>query len=159
MADEPQVIELCIPGEFGYEKMALKLFEAAAEKIGFACGEAIDLEVSKACRNAIELARQLDTDRRALVLLSISANRLRIDVKDEGRGDPPPDHFREPDISRKVADLETLRQMDIHIVHGPADETGFVEPEKGGRDLFRMVIYVRKNDQTTVTPAGQCDCH
>ena len=39
MADETQVIELRIPSEFGYEKMALKLVEAAAEKIGSLAGK------------------------------------------------------------------------------------------------------------------------
>ena len=161
MADETQVIELRIPSEFGYEKMAMKLVGAVAEKTGFACERVVDLTtaVSKACRNTIELAKQLDTDRRVLVLLSIDADRLTIDVKDEGRGDPPPDHFGEPDISRKVADQETPRKMGIHSIRGLVDEAGFVELEQGGGNSFRMVIYVRKNDKNAVAPARQSDCH
>ena len=85
MADATQAIELRIPGEFGYEKMAVKLVGAVAEKMGFACErvEELTTAVSKACLNAIEHVNQRNTSARVLVLFSSGDDRLRIDVSDK----------------------------------------------------------------------------
>lgn len=149
MSDETRVIELKIPNEFGYEKMAMKLAEAVAKKMGFSSDRIQDLKtaVAEACLNAIEHGNQLDASTRVLVLLSIDSDRLAIDVKDEGRGGPPPDHFPEPDIDRKVAGKEALRHMGMYIIRHLVDEAGFVEPELGGGNQFRMVIHLQKEGQ------------
>ena len=146
MADETRVIELRIPSEFGYEKLAMKLVGAVAQQMGFAAERVKDLKtaVSEACLNAIEHGNQLDANTRVLVLLSIDADRLSIDVTDEGRGGPPPNHFPEPDIRRKVAGQETLRQMGIYVIKNLVDEAGFVEPTLGGGNQFRMVIHLQR---------------
>jgi serine/threonine-protein kinase RsbW len=146
MADETRVIELRIPSEFGYEKLAMRLAGAVAQQMGFASERVKDLKtaVSEACLNAIEHGNQLDASTQVLVLLSIDANRLSIDVTDEGRGGPPPNHFPEPDIKRKVAGQETLRQMGIYVIQNLVDEAGFVEPALGGGNQFRMVIHLQR---------------
>jgi serine/threonine-protein kinase RsbW len=146
--DEGQVIELRIPSEFGYEKMAMKLAGAVAQRMGFAPERVDDLKtaVSEACLNAIEHGNQLDASARVLVLFNIRPDRLRIDVTDEGRGGPPPDHFPEPDINRKVAGEEEPRRMGIHVIQQLVDEAGFVEPAPDAGNRFRMVI--RFQDKT-----------
>ncbi len=146
MADETRVVELRIPNEFGYEKMAMKLAGAVAEQLGCAPDRVDDLKtaVSEACLNAIEHGNQLDASLQVVVLLSIKADRLRIDVRDEGRGGPPPDHFPEPDIDRKVAGQEEPRRMGIHVIRQLVDEAGFVESKQGSGNQFRMVIYLQR---------------
>jgi len=146
MTDETRVVELKIPSEFGYEKMAMKLAGAVAQQMGFAPERVEDLKtaVAEACLNAIEHGNQLDASTRVLVLLSIDADRLSIDVKDEGRGGPPPDRFPEPDIERKLAGQEGLRQMGMYVIRHLVDEAGFVEPELGGGNRFRMVIHLQR---------------
>jgi serine/threonine-protein kinase RsbW len=146
MADETRLIELRIPSEFGYEKLAMRLAGAVAQQMGFASERVKDLKtaVSEACLNAIEHGNQLDASTQVLVLLSIDADRLSIDVTDEGRGGPPPNHFPEPDIRRKIAGQETLRQMGIYVIQNLVDEAGFVEPALGGGNQFRMVIHLRR---------------
>lgn len=146
MADETRVIELRIPSEFGYEKLAMRLAGAVAQQMGFASERVKDLKtaVSEACLNAIEHGNQLDASTQVLVLLSIDADRLSIDVTDEGRGGPPPNQFPEPDIKRKVAGQETLRQMGMYVIQNLVDEAGFVEPALGGGNQFRMVIHLQR---------------
>jgi serine/threonine-protein kinase RsbW len=148
MKDETRVIELKIPNEFGYEKIAMKLAGAVARQMGFAPGRVEDLKtaVAEACLNAIEHGNQLDDSTRVLVLLSIDADRLAIDVKDEGRGGPPPSVFPAPDISRKIAGQEALRHMGMYVIKHLVDEAGFVEPELGGGNQFRMVIHLQAQE-------------
>jgi serine/threonine-protein kinase RsbW len=148
MKDVTRVIELRIPSELGYEKMAMKLAGAVAQQMGFAPDRVEDLKtaVAEACLNAIEHGNRLDASTRVLVLLSIAADRLAIDVKDEGRGGPPPNFFPEPDINRKVAGKETLRHMGIYIIRHLVDEAGFVEPDLGGGNQFRMVIHLQRQE-------------
>ena len=146
MADETRVIELRIPSALGYEKMAMQLAGAVAQQMGFAPERVEDLEtaVSEACINAIEHGNQLDASTRVSVLLSIDADRLSIDVRDEGRGGPPPDHIPEPDIERKLAGQETLRHMGIFLIKHLVDEAGFVETEAGSGNRFRMVLHLER---------------
>lgn len=146
MADERRVIELWIPSELGYEKMAMKLAGAVAQQMGFAPERAEDLEtaVSEACLNAMEHGNQLDASTRVRVLLSVDADRLIIDVRDEGRGGPPPDHIPEPDIERKLAGEETLRHMGLFLIKHLVDEAGFVEPDVGSGNQFRMVMHLQR---------------
>jgi serine/threonine-protein kinase RsbW len=146
MADETRVIELWIPSELGYEKMAMQLAGAVAQQMGFAPERAEDLEtaVSEACLNAMEHGNQLDAGTQVRVRLSIDADRLSIDVRDEGRGGPPPDRFPEPDLERKLAGEETLRQMGIFLIKHLVDEAGFVASEPGSGNRFRMVMHLQR---------------
>jgi serine/threonine-protein kinase RsbW len=146
MTDATQVIELRIPSEFGYEKMAMKLAGAVAQQMGFAPKRVEDLKtaVAEACLNAIEHGNRSDASTRVLVLLNIDADRLSIDVTDEGRGGPPPDDFPKPDISHKIAGKETLRKMGIYVIQQLVDEAGFVEPTLGSGNRFRMVIHLQR---------------
>jgi serine/threonine-protein kinase RsbW len=150
MEKETRIIELRIPSEFGFEKMATRLAAAVAQEMGFASDRVEDLKtaVAEACLNAIEHGNQLDASTRVLVLLNIDDDRLAIDVKDEGRSGPPPDTVPKPDIGRKVAGQEALRQMGMYIIQHLVDEAGFVEPELGKGSQFRMVIHLQRHNST-----------
>jgi serine/threonine-protein kinase RsbW len=139
-----KVIELRIPNEFGYEKMAMKLAGAVAEQMGFAPDRVEDLKtaVSEACLNAIEHGNRLDSSARVHLLLTVSPDRLRIDVTDEGRGGLPPEEFPKPDIKRKIAGQEEPRRMGIHVIQQLVDEAGFVETDLGGGNRYRLVLHL-----------------
>jgi serine/threonine-protein kinase RsbW len=143
MDEKTRVVEIRVPSELGYEKMAMKLAGAVAQKMGFASDrvEGLKTAVAEACLNAIEHGNQLDANTHVLVLLSIDDDRLAIDVKDEGRGGAPPERFPEPAF--KVNDPKTLRHMGIYIIRNLVDEAGFVEPNLGKGNQFRMVIHLK----------------
>lgn len=139
-----KVIELRIPSEFGYEKMAMKLAEAVAEQMGFAPDRVEDLKtaVSEACLNAIEHGNRLDSGTRVYLLLSVFPDRLCIDVTDEGRGGLPPEKLPEPDIKRKIAGQEEPRRMGLHVIRQLVDEAGFVETASDGGNRYRLVLHL-----------------
>jgi serine/threonine-protein kinase RsbW len=144
--DKTRIIELKIPSEMGYEKVARKLAGAVAQQMGFVSERVEDLKtaVAEACLNAIEHGNQCDANTRVLVLLHIEPDRLSIDIRDEGKGGPPPEHFPEPDITRKLAGQEPLRHMGMYVIQRLVDEAGFVEPEMGDGNQFRMVIHLQR---------------
>ncbi len=119
----------------------MKLARAVAEQMGFPPGRVEDLQtaVSEACLNAIEHGNRLDSSARVGVVFTVLEDRLRIDVKDEGRGDPPPDQLPEPDIQRKIAGQEEPRRMGLHVIRQLADEARFVDTADDGSQ-FRIVL-------------------
>ncbi len=149
---ETRVIELKIPSELGYEKMTRKLAGAVARQMGFEPERVEDLQtaVAEACANAIEHGNQLDANIPVRILLSIDADRLSIEIRDEGRGGPPPDYIPEPDITRKVIGQETLRHMGIFLIQHLVDEAGFIESETGVGNQFRMVMHLTPRTETNL---------
>ncbi len=144
-----RVIELKIPSELGYEKLIRKLAGAVAQQMGFEPGRVEDLQaaVAEACANAIEHGNQLDADAPVRILLIIDADQLSIEIQDEGRGGPPPDYIPEPDITRKIAGQETLRNMGIFLIHRLVDEAGFIESETGDGNRFRIVMHLTPRER------------
>jgi serine/threonine-protein kinase RsbW len=137
-----RVVELGIPSELGYEKMAMQLSAALARQMGFEPDRIDDLKtaVSEACLNAIEHGNQLEADARVVIRLQVEDDRLLVDVYDQGRGGPPPAEFPEPDISRKIAGQEETRRMGIYVIRQLVDEAGFVEAPPDGGNQFRIVM-------------------
>ena len=140
--DAARVVELGIPSELGYEKMAMQLTAAVAQQMGFEPERIDDLKtaVSEACLNAIEHGNQLDAGARVVVRLKANADRLLVDIHDQGRGGPPPAHIPEPDIQRKIAGQEETRRMGIYVIQQLVDEAGFVETPCNGGNQFRIVM-------------------
>ena len=149
MKGKTRVIELKIPSEPGYEKMPQKLTGAVAQQMGFAPDRVDDLKtaVAEACLNAIEHGNHLDANIPVRVLLSIDADRLSIDIEDQGLGGPPPTHFPEPDITRMVMGQEPLGHMGMYVIQHLVDEAGFVEPQAGSGNQFRMVMHLNRQEE------------
>jgi serine/threonine-protein kinase RsbW len=142
--DEHKTIELKIPSEAGYEKLAMKLAASVAERMGFAPDRVEDLKtaVSEACINAICHGNRLDATTKVLVVLTIEDTRLAIDVKDEGQGGPPPGEFEVPDIEKQIAGLQAPGGFGLFVIRHLVDEAEFIVPETGAGNQFRMVIYL-----------------
>jgi serine/threonine-protein kinase RsbW len=147
MNDNTRVIELRIPSELGYEKMAARLAETVAQHVGFAPERVEDLRtaVSEACLNAIEHGNQMVAGTRVRVRISAYSDRLDIEVHDEGRGSPPPDHFPEPDIKRKIKGEEGVRQMGLYVIRRLVDESGFVKTDPSTGNQFRIVMRLKRS--------------
>lgn len=142
--DHSRTVELKVPSEPGYEKLAMKLAASVADRMGFAPERIEDLKtaVSEACLNAMRHGNLLDATTKVLVVLTIGDARLSIDVKDEGRGGPPPAEFREPDIEKQIAGLQTPGGLGLFVIQHLVDEAEFVEPEVGTGNQFRMAIFL-----------------
>lgn len=139
-----RTVELKIPSEAGFEKVAMRLAAEVAERMGFSPDRIEDLKtaVSEACLNAIRHGNLMDEATKVLVALTIEDSKLAIDVKDEGRGGPPPEEVQEPDIEKQIAGLEKPGGLGLFVIQHLVDEAEFVEPEAGAGNRFRMVIYL-----------------
>ncbi|MSP11559.1 MAG: ATP-binding protein [Chloroflexi bacterium] len=140
--DYRKTVELKIPNEAGYEKIAMKLAASVAEGMGFAPERVEDLKtaVSEACLNAMQHGNQDDVTARLFVILTIEASSLAIDVKDEGRGGRPPETIESPDMEKKLAGLQKPRGLGLFVIQHLVDEAMFVAPDVGEGNQFRMVI-------------------
>jgi serine/threonine-protein kinase RsbW len=92
-------IEILIPSELGYEKVAMASVATIAKKMGFPPDKIEDLKtaLAEACTNAIEHGNSLDIRTQVSVVVRVKADRLKIKVIDEGHR-PIPTQIPERDF-------------------------------------------------------------
>ncbi len=143
-----RTIELKIPCEQGYEKMAMELAAQLAAKMGFSQSRIEDLRtaVSEACMNAMEHGNVFDVDTKILVAMTAFDDRLAIDVLDQGRSGPPPTEVVAPDLEAQFEGLMAPGGMGLFVIKALVDEADFVEPDLGPGNQFRMVIHLQTEE-------------
>jgi len=144
-----QTIELKIPCESGFEKVAMNTAADCARMLGMADERVEDVRtaVSEACINAMEHGNMFDITTKVYVAMTLDRDRLEIDVIDEGRSGPPPTEVRAPDLEAQVDGLLPPGGMGLFVIKALVDEADFVEPELGHGTQFRMVIHVQPKEQ------------
>jgi serine/threonine-protein kinase RsbW len=148
MARTPRSVELKIPAEHGYEKMAMNVAAELATLGKFPQSRIDDLRtaVSEACINAMEHGNLNDTTTKVYVVMTMDEDRLAIDVVDEGRSGPPPTDVTAPDIEAQMAGLAEPGGMGLFVIKALVDEADFVEPDLGKGSKFRMVVHLQRPD-------------
>ena len=143
-------IELKIPSEHGYEKMAMNVAADLARMMRFPPERVEDLRtaVSEACINAMEHGNVDDVSTKVYVVMTVHDDRLAIDVLDEGRSGPPPTEVRAPDLEAQLAGLAEPGGMGLFVIKALVDEADFVEPDLGPGNQFRMVIHLQPEDRS-----------
>ena len=81
-------VEVRLPSQLGYEKVAMSTAAAVAKLMGFREDRVEDLKtaVAEACINAIEHGNKLNDDLSVGVVLSAGINALEVKVIDDGKG-------------------------------------------------------------------------
>jgi serine/threonine-protein kinase RsbW len=140
-----RTIELKIPSEHGYEKMAMQVAAELAEMMGFTRERTEDVctAVSEACINAMEHGNGLDGDTKVFVVMTAGEERLAIDVIDQGHSDPPPSEITAPDLEAQFEGRLPPGGMGLFVIKSLVDEAEFVEPDLGVGNQFRMVIHLQ----------------
>jgi serine/threonine-protein kinase RsbW len=139
-----RVVELRIPGELGYEKIAREAVATVARRLNFSEDKIDDIKtaISEACTNAIRYGSGSDARMKVVVVLTADEEKLDILIKDPGAGGAPPMDINIPDINGMIEGKARFGGMGLYIIRELVDEAGFVE---GGDDeegnQFRMVIY------------------
>ncbi len=143
-----QTIELKIPCETGFEKVAMNTAAYCARMIGMTDERVDDVKtaVSEACINAMEHGNENDISTKVYVLMTLQPDRLAIDVVDEGRSGPPPAEVTVPDLEAQIEGLTPPGGMGLYVIKALVDEAEFVEPEAGQGTQFRMVIHVQPKE-------------
>lgn len=138
MQPEKRSIEIHIPSEYGYEKVAMASAVATAKRMGFSPDRIEDLRtaVSEACLNAIEHGNKQDISTRVMVVMTVQPESLEVHVTDQGR-QPLPDDFPKP------GEKPGARHRGIFIIQNLMDEVEFASAPAGGNQV-RMVIHLNK---------------
>jgi serine/threonine-protein kinase RsbW len=139
-------VEVRLPSELGFEKVALSTAASMAGLMGFSDDRIEDLKtaVAEACINAIEHGNHLNENLSVGIILSTSADELEVKVVDNGSGiskQPP-----RPDIDRKVHGEEDPRGMGMFLIQALVDEAEWVHDSKGKGSYVRLVIRLDKEN-------------
>ena len=141
-------VELKIPSETGYEKVAMRMAGEIAQKMGFSRERIQDLEtaVAEACINALEHGNQFDVTTKIYITMTVHEDRLAIDVVDEGRSGPPPTAIVAPDMEAQLEGLLPPGGMGLFVIKSLVDEAEFVAPDLGVGNQFHMVIHLQPGE-------------
>jgi serine/threonine-protein kinase RsbW len=145
-----RVVELRIPSELGYEKIAREAVATVADRLNFSGEKVEDIKtaISEACTNAIRYGSGSDARMKVVVILTADDDKLDILIKDPGASGAPPGDVNIPDISGMVEGTERLGGMGLYIIRELVDEAGFVEAvDEDEGNQFRMVIYRMGDDE------------
>jgi serine/threonine-protein kinase RsbW len=142
------VVELRIPSELGYEKIAREAVATVARRLNFDEDKTEDIKtaVGEACTNAIRYGGGADGRMKVVVILTADEDKLDILIKDPGASGAPPTDVNIPDISGMVEGTTRLGGMGLYIIRELVDEAGFVEGDENEGNQFRMVIYRMSDD-------------
>ena len=141
------VVEVRLPSELGFEKVAMSTAAGVAQMMGFSADRIADLKtaVAEACINAIEHGNQMDQTLHIGVELSSTETELEVRVSDEGDG-PESAGSGLPDMDKKMLGEEDPRGMGMFLIQALVDEA---EWHRGppGKSFVRLVIRLDKENQ------------
>jgi serine/threonine-protein kinase RsbW len=137
---DDQTVEVSLPNRLGYERIAMECTASFARIVGLLRDRIDDLKtaVSEACLNAIEHGNQGRPEARVVITLHYTGNAFTVTVLDEGEGGVP-ELFEEPDIEKKIANLEAPRGLGLFLMKNLVDQIEFNHETAGGHSV-RMVL-------------------
>ena len=141
MLDE-HTIEVSLPNKLGYERIAMACSATFAKIVGFLPERIEDLKtaVSEACLNAMEHGNLNRPDKRVLITMDYKDHVFRVSVMDQGEGmENSPEMFEEPDIDKKIENLQTPRGLGIFLIKQLVDQVEFNQMTDEGH-MVRMVL-------------------
>ena len=136
-------VEVRLPSELGFEKVALSTAASVATLMGFSADRVEDLKtaVAEACINAIEHGNQLNDSLTVGVVLSTTDDELEVRVIDDGCGvNQTP---ASPDMDRKMLGEEDPRGMGMFLIQALVDEAEWHQGPPG-KSFVRLVIRLDK---------------
>jgi len=136
-------VEVRLPSELGFEKVALSTAASVAILMGFSADRVEDLKtaVAEACINAIEHGNHLDDSLSVGVVLSTTDDELEVKVIDDGSGiiGAP----ATPDMDKKMLGEEDPRGMGMFLIQALVDEAEWHQGPPG-KSFVRLVIRLDK---------------
>ncbi|MGD8369749.1 MAG: ATP-binding protein [Desulfobacterales bacterium] len=145
---DSETVEVCIPSEMGYERIAMDCSAAFARMAGFDPSRIEDLKtaVSEACINAIEHGNKDISNARVVVTISYDGESFAVEVMDQGAGiaEMP----EEPDIDRKIQKLEKSRGLGLFLIKQLTDQVEFCKKGDTGHAV-RMVLQMKGEPKQT----------
>ncbi|HWQ14982.1 MAG TPA: ATP-binding protein [Roseiflexaceae bacterium] len=137
-------IELSIPSELGYERVARDAVAAFARRFGFDHERIEDLKTAlgEACINAIEHGNAHAPGLRIAVNCVCEGECLTVEIHDNGLR-PYMGHSSPAGIENKLRGCAPRRGMGLMMISALVDEAGFAASADGG-NVFRLALYRRR---------------
>jgi serine/threonine-protein kinase RsbW len=139
----PRVVELTIPSELNYEKIAMSSASSVAKQMGFSDERIEDVKtaLSEACINAIEHGTK-DKDAKVMINFTLEEDRLKIDVKDKGKGFDV-DNVEQPQIEKKLQKQQKSRGWGLFLIKELVDDVE-IENVPGAGNQVTMIINLKR---------------
>ncbi len=143
MKDHTNMVEVHLPNELGYEKIAMEAAAATAKMLGFSPDRVDDLRtaVSEACINAIEHGPKQQRTERLLITLKAGEGELQVEVHDTG--DPYTIPHKRPNLKRKMEGGSPPRGWGLFLIRNLVDKFEVAASEGG--NVTRMIITLHKS--------------
>ncbi len=134
-----QSIEISLPNQLGYERIAMACSATFAKMLGFSPERIEDLKtiVAEAAINAMQHGNKERPDARVTVLMSFKDDTIHVAVKDEGEGIKK--ILPDPDIDRIINNLDPPIGFGTFLIKELADEVEF-DKTADGTSVVKMAI-------------------
>jgi serine/threonine-protein kinase RsbW len=134
-----QSIEISLPNQLGYERIAMACSATFAKMLGFSPERIEDLKtiVAEAAINAMQHGNKERPDARVTVLMSFKDDTIHVAVKDEGEGIK--EILPDPDIERIVNNLDPPIGFGTFLIRELADRVEF-DKTADGASIVKMAI-------------------
>lgn len=132
---EPQMIEISLPSELGYEKVATSAIATLADHMGFSTERIDDLKtaLSEAVINSIEHGNQLNVQLKVQIIALIESRALTLKIIDQGQQPLP-------NLNLARQERADHRGWGLFLVKSLVDEVkALVTP---GRNELQMTMYI-----------------
>jgi serine/threonine-protein kinase RsbW len=132
-------IEISLPNQLGYERIAMACSESFAKMLGFSPERIEDLKtiVAEAAINAMQHGNKERPDTRVTVSMNFKDDTIHITVQDEGEGIK--EFLPDPDIDRIVNELDPPVGFGTFLIRELADQVAF-EKTAAGANVVKMAI-------------------
>ena len=134
-----QSIEISLPNQLGYERIAMACSASFAKMLGFSPERIEDLKtiVAEAAINAMQHGNKERPDARVTVLMSFKDDTIHVAVKDEGEG--VKEILPDPDIDRIINNLDPPIGFGTFLIRELADRVEF-DKTADGASIVKMAI-------------------
>ena len=145
-----QNVEVILPNQIGYERIAMACSAALARMAGFISERIEDLKsaVAEACVNAMEHGNKGKLEARVVVNMSFVDDTFTVSVIDEGQGMPEIPEY--PGIVRIIEEDQPTRGLGTFLIQQLVDHVKFNQITLDGH----MVTMKIKLDNETENQAG-----
>ncbi len=134
-----QSIEISLPNQLGYERIAMACSATFAKMLGFSPERIEDLKtiVAEAAINAMQHGNKERPDARVTVLMSFKDDTIHVAVMDEGEG--VKEILPDPDIDRIINNLDPPIGFGTFLIRELADQVEF-DKTADGASIVKMAI-------------------
>ena len=134
-----QNIEISLPSQLGYERVAMASAESYAKMLGLAPERIEDLKtiVAEAAINAMQHGNKERPDARVKVSMMVKENAIQVTVTDQGKGFGA--FLPDPDIERIVNEQDPPVGFGTFLIRQLADQVE-IDKTADGANFVRMTI-------------------